>query len=496
MKKTKIALNFIFILFIFTFFAFSLTIDYNTAQRIALNWTIVLQKNYSENVFIKSGEPIYYKGVLVGYVFHLLPKGYILVSAQDYLPPIKLYSTHNDFGKEGKKLEKIVIENLAGLIKEIEEKGIDPKTVFLPRNFKDFEYLKGMDIERKVFLTSYSGKVSDVSPLMKTRWGQSYPYNIYTPTVGGSKTPTGCVATAFAQIMKYFEYPERGQGSHSYISDTHHLNLSANFNHEYYWEKMLDSYSGNESDEAKEAVARLMYDVGVAFEMDYDPYGSGAYPDDALNVMPTYFKYSSNIKGKSRYYVSSDDVWFNIAKDQIDLTLPVAFSIYGSSGGHEVVIDGYRISDGAITFHINMGWSGSYDGYYSLNNVSPGGMMFENNKYQYYVYYIYPPGYLAILPPQNVKAVANLNQSIFFSQYVVNVTWEKSPSEDDGNVSKYRIYLKDPNGNISKKGEVEAGEIKYSFRIPQATVNYSVAVAAVDKNGNESIKRYVTLQVQ
>ncbi len=496
MGKIKNLLLFVFIFFIFTFFALSLTIDYNTAQRIALNWTIVLQKNYSENVLLKNGEPIYYKGVLVGYVFHLSPKGYILVSGEDYLPPIKLYSTHNNFGEEGKRLEKTIIENLANLIRRVEESGVDPKAVFLPKNFKFFEYLKGKDIEKKIYLSTYSGQVKDVSPLMKTQWGQGYPYNIYTPTVNGDKTPTGCVATAFAQIMKYFEYPEYGRGSHSYVTDTHHISLSANFNHKYYWDKMLNTYDGNESDDEKDAVARLMYDVGVAFNMDYDPDGSGAYPSDALDALPNYFKYSSNIKGKSRYYVKNDDIWFNIAKDQVDLTLPVAFSIYGSDGGHEVVIDGYRISGGAITFHINFGWDGYYDGYYSLNNVSPGGMRFEDNEYQYYVYYIYPPGYLAVLPPQNVKAVANLNQSIFFSQYVVEVTWEKSPSEDDNIVSKYRIYLKDSNGKEYKKGEVKAGELKYTFRLPVADRNYSVAVTAIDKKGKESIKRFVTLEIQ
>ncbi len=492
-KKSKI---FVVLILFASFLLFSAKVELKTAQKIASNWSYILNTQYGENVEVELERirPIYYKGILVGYVVPLKPKGFIMVSGEDYLPPIKLYSLNNNFGEEGKLFERTISEIQYRIIKEIKENEISPKEYFLPKNFKDFVFLK--EGVKKVPLYSEvdsnkSPKVFDVSPLLTTRWNQGDPYNRKCPVINGRRSVTGCVATAFAQILKYFGYPDIGRGSYSYTTDTYGLNLSTSFTHKYYWDKMLDTYTGNESQEAIDAVSRLMYDVGVAFEMDYSPDGSGAYASFAIAHLPKFFKYSTDIKGIGRWQVGSDSRWFEIAKEQIDWTLPVAFSIYTEDSGHEVVIDGYRISNGSTTFHINMGWGGAYDAYYSLNNV----LNFTKNEWQYYVYNIYPPNYFAVLPPKNVKASAYSNESIFFSQFVVEVSWDESPSGKD-EVKKYVVYLKDKYGNVTKVGETSNDTFTYQFRVANIELGAKISVTAVNYDDVESIKSFVDVTVR
>ncbi len=483
MKKTL----FIFLILIFTLFSFSEHINLDTAKIIAKNWTNILNTYFKDNVKLGTVKAINHNGIIVAYVFNFLPKGYLLISSEDYLPPIKMYSLRNNFNKEGKELEKTVIENLYELIYKVNTGKINPDKYFLPKNKRHFKYLT--ELINNIRVMNNKERVFDVSPLLKTKWGQLSPFNDNCPKVNGSDTYSGCVATAFSQIMKYFNYPEKGRGSKSYVTDTHKLSLSANFNHKYDWANMIKDYTNSKGTTTqRKAVAQLMYDVGVAFEMDYTPDGSGAYPDLALEAMPKYFKYSSNIKGKARRYVSDDNVWFKIAKQQIDKTLPVAFSIYSTNSGHEVVIDGYRIANGSTMFHINFGWEGSSDAYYSLNNISG----FKKNEWQYYVYDIYPPNYFAILPPTNVEARSHTNRSIFLVQYVLRVNWDLSESGTDV-VKKYKIYLKDSNGKTSLIGEVANNINEFEYRSNTQFSNCNIAVTAINKKGQESTKSYTNI---
>ena len=58
-----------------------------------------------------------------------------------------------------------------------------------------------------------------VEPFLTTKWDQVNPYNLMCPKIGKSYCPTGCVATAAAQIMKYYKYPAQGQGIGQYEKD-------------------------------------------------------------------------------------------------------------------------------------------------------------------------------------------------------------------------------------------------------------------------------------
>ena len=235
------------------------------------------------------------------------------------------------------------------------------------------------------FLQSHSGAIvyqpakraTVVHPLMTTRWDQGWPYNNLCPTYGdgSARAVTGCVATAMAQIMKYYEWPLQGTGSHSYycnVNDTDPTTLSADFSQSVYeWDSMLDIYDGNSSEEACYAVAKLMSDVGISIDMGYGS-SSGASEMAVLTALTRYFGYSS------RHYLLQRDLygaaeWDQLLADEICASRPILYCGYsytqGSLGGHAFVLDGI---DSNGLFHVNWGWGGSSDGYFRVSLLAPG----------------------------------------------------------------------------------------------------------------------------
>jgi len=188
--------------------------------------------------------------------------------------------------------------------------------------------------------------------------------------------------------MKYWEYPEQGQGSHSYV--WHSQLLSADFNHQYHWDRMLDSYGGSATNEEKEAVARLMSDVGISINMYYGPYGSGA-AINANNPLATFFKYSTDVVIVYRSSYKSWSDWFDLYKNQLDLGWPVIDGSFSTTlASHAFVIDGYRIQNKINQVHVNLGWTGSHDNYYTIDDIYSYGSEMDNS-----VVNIHPPETMA-----------------------------------------------------------------------------------------------------
>ena len=215
-------------------------------------------------------------------------------------------------------------------------------------------------------------KTATVGPLLSTTWSQGDPYNMECPMDGACRTITGCVATAWSQLLKYWEWPDVGTGSHSYSWNG--TTLSMTFNTYYDWSNMPNSLSGASTSAQKQAVAKLCYDVGIAADMDYgcSSSGSNLYADERLD---TYFKYKSSMvrRNRSSYNAAA---WFNLYKAEFDANppRPVVLSIWTTGGGgHETIADGYT-TDVTDKIHINLGWGGSYDGYYDVTqNWTTGG---------------------------------------------------------------------------------------------------------------------------
>ena len=266
---------------------------------------------------------------------------------------------------------------------------------------------------------------SVVTPLMQTQWSQGDPYNMLCP--GGSVT--GCVATAMAQIMKYWNYPEHGIGSHTYTHATYG-ELTADFQSTTYdWTNMTNTYDGSNTYTQKMAVATLMYHCGVSVDMNYSPNSSGAGDEIVASALKNYFNYSSETVFHNRSEYTDDNVWINMLKDDLNVSRPVWYCGSGSGGGHAFVFDGYNNDN---YFHVNWGWGGYCDEYYSISSLNPGpngpgsGSTGIYNDAQGAVFGIHPS-----------ECSANVPSNLIYSQNGRNVTL--SWSEATGAYS-YKVY--------------------------------------------------------
>ena len=241
--------------------------------------------------------------------------------------------------------------------------------------------------------------VGGIPALIKTRWNQAPLYNDSCPydAGAGTRVVTGCVATAMAQVMAYWQRPLSGQGSHSY---THGLygSLSANFgNTEYDWAHMPYQLDNSSSAAEIRAEAQLVYHCGVAVEMGYGVGGSSAfvvnYGDTAEacaeNALRKYFRFKPTLHSIFEDNMSSAQ-WLDSMKREFDMGRPVVFAGYQSDGGHAFVLDGY---DAFGRVHVNWGWGGMGDGYFTLTplpmysagaqaivGIEPNGIMYSNKR--------------------------------------------------------------------------------------------------------------------
>ena len=223
-----------------------------------------------------------------------------------------------------------------------------------------------------------------VDALVKTHWNQDEPFNRMCPAYYIEENeilPTGCVATAVAQVMNYYEYPSRGKGeiSYSYYQanvPASRTDISVDFSQSTYdWDNMLDDYTRyydankniiNEyNDTEAEAVALLMRDCGASILMTYALGGSGALDFNIPYGIATHFGYKSSLYIRS---AMTDAQFIGIIEDELDNGRPLVFCGSGSAGGHCFVADGYD-SNGLL--HINWGWGGLSDGWFDINLMNP-----------------------------------------------------------------------------------------------------------------------------
>lgn len=275
------------------------------------------------------------------YVFSDNEKGiFTIVAADSRITPLLGYSFNNGFNAEN--IPCNVQWWLDEYTRQIES--------YLETNPAEAEpSTRGIEI---------SDNRKPISPLIATKWNQSAPYNKMCPEMNGHLCVTGCVATAMAQVMKFHNWPPKGNGMRNDYS----------FTHELHWDDMLNDYlPGKFSDAEANAVALLMLDCGKAVDMSYSPYASGAQAFKMQHAFPVYFDYSREIRYLMRDYYSQAE-WDQIIYDQLADNHPVLYGGQSTEGGHSFVCDGYS-EDGY--FHINWGWGGLSDGYFRLNALTP-----------------------------------------------------------------------------------------------------------------------------
>ena len=237
---------------------------------------------------------------------------------------------------------------------------------------------------------------SGAGPLLTTIWGQDRPFNDNcTFTYGGHfyQCVTGCVATAMAQVMNYYKYPERGTGSYSYdipynditYKKSFTITFSEDFSQSVYdWSNMLDDYTSyyysNIQDSKTKAVAKLMKDCGVSVNMRYNDAntGSSSSIQDVESALKTYFYYDEATQYYDRYNYQKSE-WLNLIYDALDNGRPIVYSGHESdlpfAPGHAFVLHGY---DSSGKVFVNWGWDGRYDGLFDIDLLNPG-----NDNYSY-----------------------------------------------------------------------------------------------------------------
>ena len=327
-------------------------VNETTARKIATQFTQQQMQKTTAEITLFSATGIY--------VYNVGDQGFVIVSGNDVLPPILGYSKEAAFPS----LDDAP-ENVTGWIRHYEDM-IDYATE---------NHIAAEPAIQAQWQAASRGEfgakgVKTVDPLVETHWNQDCFYNSLCPYTGGSgwwddggpcgHAYAGCVACAMAQVMKYWNHPAQGFGSHSYNHSTYGIQ-SANFGETtYQWNQMPNSiYWEND------AIATLMYHCGVSVNMNYGPGGSGAQSKDVETALRSYFGYCGvKYREKSKF---DEDSWIAMLKADLDLAHPLYYSGSSSSAGHAFVCDGY---DNNNLFHFNFGWSGAGDANYSLYDVN------------------------------------------------------------------------------------------------------------------------------
>lgn len=297
-----------------------------------------------KNIRTRSGsDPLFY--VFTG----TENNGFIIVSADDQITPILAYS----------------FTDMAPQIDNLPESLID----WINTVSNQIEYVRSYGITNNnansMWTNTRSGHT--VIELETAKWNQHKPYNNQCPLDGAERSFAGCVPVATAIVMKYHKWPQSGKGNTaSYITSTKKIYVaSRNLNHDYNWEKMPMIFTNNGySDESANEVSILMADIGAAFQADYTKESTSS----SLGIKQLYEHFGYN---PAMSYVQrkkySNEKWITMLKNEIHELRPVLYSGYGNSG-HQFVLDGYTDDD---YFHINWGWGGSSNGYYTLSNLVP-----------------------------------------------------------------------------------------------------------------------------
>lgn len=392
---------------------------------VAKNLAISFYKQHSakvpQNVSLaytetsSTGEALYY-------VFNVNSNdGFVIVTADDAAHPIIAYATENKFclPNNGKS-------NIAYWMADRKKEIISLKAAHLEATEAIAKEWAGNFSANKHTISGRQGNgihtvsTASVAPMLQTTWNQGQYYNDSCPGPIGNKAITGCVATAMGQIMKYWAFPPHGIGSSSYCDcvangdAVEYGTLTANYGAtSYNWGAMQLNATAPDT-----GIAELMYQCGVSVEMNYSPTNSSSYvlaagaPSAACaqHSYPTYFGYNANtIAGYQRTAYNNtvnftDAAWLALIENDLSAGRPVQYAGQDSvQGGHTWVCDGFDDND---YLHMNWGWGGQSNGFYSINNLattngSPG---FNPEHYHQVL--------VGIQPPTNVTAAFSLPSTI------------------------------------------------------------------------------------
>lgn len=284
-------------------------------------------------------------------------KGFAIVSGDDDMPEIVGYADHGTYDANNMPAAMAAFLNNYRATIEAMKQG-------------NASAIKNI-AEAKALRANSTRATTAVSPLLgDIKWNQSEPYNNMCPKYDGTNlSATGCVATAMAQVMMYWKYPNELKADiNKYETYTHKLPVAGELKGQKYdWDNMLPTYTNNNYTQTQaDAVAKLMLHCGKAVEMDYGE-ESGAIVTPGR--LAKYFGYDSDLMLDLMRSCFTLAEWTAIIDKELQAKRPILYSGRTTNGGHQFVCDG---SDGNGLYHINWGWGGYQDGYFDITILNPG----------------------------------------------------------------------------------------------------------------------------
>lgn len=236
------------------------------------------------------------------------------------------------------------------------------------------EYIQENSICKEKLLDVHKGRSFFIErhrilPLLKSSWHQGAPYNDMSPIIadGNIKTAAGCVAVAAAQIVNYWKLDNPSstlEDTPLYPYGTAPVTFSIPKGTPNNWDDILDTYIGVDDEDARNAVAQLVYVVGTTSYLNYAS-STGGQISDAANAIYSQFRLVSEYSSKNKF---EQENWEDLIFENLQKGFPILYSGVTKSGaGHAFVIDGY--DDDLDLFHVNFGWGGIGDGFYSLDDT-------------------------------------------------------------------------------------------------------------------------------
>jgi len=374
------------------------------AQRVADNFVqmmIVKKGVWAGTTDARTGSmvPLTRGDRLLAYVYPVEPMGYVVVAAYWEMEPIRAFSTRSNLDPDDDT-------GLTDAIRVLQEEVLNAAEGFLGHSLEssdDFHAL--MEVDARSMWAMYlapafnpEGYREPPSPprlgvdyqegetLLETTWSQGPPYNDQCPDLGcnwdlgdgweegyehyNENAWAGCVATAGAQICRYYNWPPRGTGS-GYEHPYDWANMPEQMTYYADWQSMASRWNGvwrTATAAEVDAIALISRKVGVGVNMSYGCDGSGAFTEDLAWALPGYFRFDENASVVFRPDWTYSQ-YIGRMMVQLDLNRPMAYKI----PGHAIVVDGYDEIEGSYLFHVVYGHNGSDDGWFGIGSIPGGG---------------------------------------------------------------------------------------------------------------------------
>ncbi len=365
------------------------------AKSLVTNWMSMEAEPLSEPMSSKISDITTYTNDLNETLYHIVslsPDGFVVIAGDDMVEPIVAFAPYGSYEDSlDNPMGALIKNDIPARVlyqREQEEQRATTNSAYQANSHSNkakdkWNYLiDGSDSAT----ISKEDTISDVyvEPFILSKWNQKEEaggancYNLYTP----SNYYSGCVATAFAQVLRYFEYPNIGVGTESFeitvdgVDENRSLLGGDGSGGVYDWNLM--SYGPYISESASRiAIGRLMNDTGVSVRMSYTSGGSGAWLGYVNSELIDTFKYSNSIRAYNDGENINTADRNTIINSNLDAKLPIVLGVsrYDDEGnryGHAILSDGYGYNSNTLYNHLNMGWGGSADAWYNLPTIDTG----------------------------------------------------------------------------------------------------------------------------